>query len=460
MKLLFSWLIRLPGILFLSENSLKSRFGAVLKIILYCAFVAFSPQIARFWIILHPIFDVALWIFSFALFAALLSIYSSQAYARMSISERWKRACIECGFLLIDPNTNKKTVIPGIAKKEPNLLIVNSRATTPRQIEEFSDSLAGAMGVHIWHISTYTAGGEVRPGFTEIHYTTYDMPHMIPFRKMPKPEAGELYWGYSVDGWLKRKIRDDIHIAIIGQSGQGKSVLMRSLFLQLYFCNPGATFLLIDFKAKQEFGVYEQFPNVAVFDSHKPLIAALKAVHGEYLRRSSALVKYRAEHAADLNIPPVFIFIDELANALSGHKNMVQWNGKKIPSYPMQLAQRLISASQLYRSANIYIIAGAQRMDAESIPPQFRENLGTRCAFRVGSQQSSIMLLNYADAFKLERIPGRFILATETGLHKKLQAPYVSKQDAVKLLQKCNYSPTPLFQAIKNAVASSQQRKK
>lgn len=460
MKLLFVWLFRLPGILFLSENSLKSRFGAIFKIVLSCAFVAFSPQIARFWIVLHPAISLALWIFSFLFLSVLLSIYSSQAYSSMSISERWKHACIECGFLLIDPTTNKKSIIPRVAKKLPNLLVINSRSTTAREIEEFSDNLAGAMGVHIWHISTHTAGGEVRPGFTEIHYTTHDMPHFIHFRKMPMPGPGEVYWGFSVDGWVKRRIRDDIHIAIIGQSGQGKSVLMRSLFAQLYFCNPGATFLMFDFKAKQEFGPYERLTNVTVIDQHRPAIAALKAVHAEYMKRSNALVKHQAEHAADLNIPPVFIFFDELANALSGHKNMIQWNGKKIPSYQMQLAQRLISASQLYRSANIYIIAGAQRMDAESIPPQFRENLGTRCAFRVGSQQSSIMLLNYADAFKLERIPGRFIIATETGLHKKLQAPYISKQETVKLLEKCNHKPTALLQAIKNAVAGSQQPKK
>lgn len=453
----FAWLIRLPGILFLSEVKPSRRVGTVIKILTGSTFIALAPQALRFWFHFPFIVSIALWVFSAWLLTIILSVYSDTSYKQLSLDERWRRACIETGFLLMNPDTMKKQIIPRIIKKLPNMLLIHASSVTARELEEISDKIAGAMGIHIWSVRNHVSGGEMRPGLLQVHYTTKDLPHKIPLSKMPKPDKNMIVWGMEYGGWFRMPLRQCIHGAVIGQSGQGKSVLLRSLLVQLYCENPGSTFLLLDFKAKQEFGAYEGLPNVAIYDRHKEAVEALRIVYGEYKHRSNAIVKHQVEHAADLGFPPIFIFVDELAAALAGYDKPFKYKGKNIPSYPGQLAAAMVTSTQLYRSAHIYVFAGTQRMDAKSIPAQFRENLGVRCAFKVGSKEASMMLLNYADAFKLPNIPGRFILASEIGAFKQLQAPYISKKDARQYMQEHAGKETDLFQQITKKAAAGRQ---
>jgi DNA segregation ATPase FtsK/SpoIIIE-like protein len=159
--------------------------------------------------------------------------------------------------------------------------------------------------------------------------------------------------------------------------------------------------------------------------------------------------------------PPIFIIVDEISEALSGYKSDFKWKSKTFPSYPKQLAGLLTSAAKLYRSSNIFIFCGAQRLDADAAPTQLRDNLKIRCAFKTGSAETSKMILIYAHAFKLPAIPGRMMLwDMESGQSHKVQVPFIEKEEAAGLLamHSRNREETKVFMNILKALAEVRRK--
>lgn len=409
---------------------------------------------------IHWFFEGLIQVLSVIVMFGIMGVYSVRYYNTNSINKRWVNACIETQFLLINPKTGKKEDIPRLVGKHPDRLIVQSRSYTAQEFENIADKLAGAMGVHINMVTPLISAGEVRQGFVEIWYSMKDLPFNIPFKNVPI-NRGWLVFGYGISGWVKMPLRKIVHMLVFGMSGQGKTVFQRILLLQAYISNPESTFILFDFKMKQEFGAYDGIKNAVVIDNHEEAIAVMKLVHGEYAYRSGEIVKNRAEHAADLGFPPIFIIIDEVSEALVGHKDDFKGNGKSFPSWAKQFAQMLTSGSKLYRSSNIFIFAGAQRLDAEAAPTQFRDNLKVRVAFKTGSAETSKMVLIYAHAFKLPAIPGRMMLwDMESGKYHKAQVPFIEKDQAAQLLEKhsADRGETRLYNAMLEALQGVKEK--
>ncbi|MHC4325430.1 MAG: hypothetical protein ACYSUX_14290, partial [Planctomycetota bacterium] len=233
----FGWILYIWKILFrLTEVRFSERFRKVMEILAGSATVVIGLNsiyvlvpMATGWMIL---------IQTLSLFAGLglMSAFSARFFFANSIDERWKNACKETEFVIMNPETGKKTDLPQIVGKYSDRLVIHSRSITANEIEKFADKLAGAMGIHINLVSPLIVQGELKQGFVEIWYSTKDLPFNIPFGKTPM-EARALTFGYGVAGWVKMPLKKIVHLLVFGMSGQGKTVFLRNLLLQAYINN-------------------------------------------------------------------------------------------------------------------------------------------------------------------------------------------------------------------------------
>lgn len=225
---------------------------------------------------------------------------------------------------------------------------------------------------------------------------------------------------------------NDPHTLVAGGTGSGKSVLMKSLLLDIAVTNrPDQTRIrIIDPKKGVDYGVLRQLPHIdgPIVDEPEDAIAVFAEVTAEMERRYKLFAESEAENLIDYNtmhpesmLPVIWLFHDELANMVVTDKSYLD----EVSGYMKSLATKA-------RAAGIYLVFITQRPDKDVMPMQVRDNLGNRLALKLPTEASSKIALGVSGA---EFLAGHGHLAAKIGNHVVYaQCPFLSKEEIAEVV--------------------------
>jgi DNA segregation ATPase FtsK/SpoIIIE, S-DNA-T family len=213
------------------------------------------------------------------------------------------------------------------------------------------------------------------------------------------------------------------HLLIAGETGSGKSVMLRTILTSLIQHKRKRLVLHLADMKRSEFHLFRNVDIVqSVMTKKKDLIRCLEHLHTELFRRGDLLDEAVLSHIDDLPNPPDYIVlcIDEFSVL-------------RKEAVALDMLQDLTA---LGRALGIYVILSTQRPDSEIVGGLLKSNLTVRYAFRHADKTNSRITLgdgSKEDASKIdEEDSGRFIMRY-SGEHF-IQAPYLDVEDAKDIL--------------------------
>ncbi len=197
------------------------------------------------------------------------------------------------------------------------------------------------------------------------------------------------------------------HVLIAGETGSGKSVILRELLWQMIY--QGCRLYMIDFKGGVEFGKrYEKYGEVVTERER-----ALEILSGLVYENQYRLTIFRDLEVKNLDeynrktnqhLCRVGVFIDEIAEMLD-KKGM----SKEDKALCEQLEGKLSTLARLSRATGINLFIGVQRPDANVLTGQIKNNIPVRICGRFADRTASEIVLGNTDATELPDIKGRFL---------------------------------------------------
>lgn len=199
------------------------------------------------------------------------------------------------------------------------------------------------------------------------------------------------------------------HLLVAGTSGSGKTVLFKSIILQLLA--KGAQAILIDFKLGADYS--EAWQNRCTFImKDDEMVEILETVHAEMTRRLTLfrgirnIEVYNSICTSQEKLNRIVVCFDEVGEALEKESGM----SKEQKAYKDRASYLLSSIARLGRAAGVHLLLATQRGSAEVLSGQIRSNIRAVCG--IANENLSILTLGNANASK--RIPktavGRFLL--------------------------------------------------
>ena len=223
------------------------------------------------------------------------------------------------------------------------------------------------------------------------------------------------------------------HALIAGASRSGKSVCLNLFIMSLiYKFDPSSLRLVLIDPKTVEFKAYHDIPHLAcpVITEKELLEPTLQFLVDEMERRFKLLDQYGCRNLEKLNetlvdlkqdkVPYIIMIMDEFNDFFLDASDEVE-----------NCMSRLTAKA---RAAGIHIILATQRPSADVIKGTIKANVTTRLAFKVSSQQESIIILGQAGAEKLEGF-GDLILRHSGMEDTRLQGGYVDDDEAKGVAQ-------------------------
>ena len=238
--------------------------------------------------------------------------------------------------------------------------------------------------------------------------------------------------GKSVSGQMVvADIAQMPHVLIAGQTGSGKSVLLRSWISTLLFrANPDEVRLILVDPKRVEMGHYEGAPHLltpVIFESQK-VISALKWVVHQMEERYETFhqlgvrnIESYNETAGIQRLPYIVIFIDEMADLMF--------------YAPAEMEDVIARLAQMARATGIHLILATQRPTVNVITGLIKSNIPARISFAVSSALDSRVILDNAGAEKLLGRGDMLFLAPDKPKPLRLQGPFVADSEVKRLLE-------------------------
>jgi S-DNA-T family DNA segregation ATPase FtsK/SpoIIIE len=192
-------------------------------------------------------------------------------------------------------------------------------------------------------------------------------------------------------------VNDGPHGLLIGQTGSGKSELLRSLIAALAIqCSPEqVNFVLVDYKGGLAFDTFRSLPHTVAYLTNmvnpgqtNRFLAMLDA---EIVRRQAARARQQAQ-------PELFVIIDEFAEMVSR---------RSASDTSEVVLDNLLSIARLGRELGVHLLFAAQRPDGNVIQ-RLRGYVQYRICLRTNTSEDSRDVINVSDASQLPvELPGR-----------------------------------------------------
>ena len=206
------------------------------------------------------------------------------------------------------------------------------------------------------------------------------------------------------------------HVLCAGQTGGGKSVLLRSLINQAYhkYCRV----YLMDFKGGVEFGTdFEVFglPVISELEDALPVLEKMVAeIKLRLLLFRQAGVKNLEGYNKRNSSKPlcrVIVAVDELAE-------MMDMTGANSAERGLRNAARglLSTIARLGRAPGVHLLLGIQRPDAQVVTGQIKNNVPVRICGPFPDPVASEIVLGNTRAFELDaKVKGRMLFQDGAG---------------------------------------------
>jgi S-DNA-T family DNA segregation ATPase FtsK/SpoIIIE len=219
------------------------------------------------------------------------------------------------------------------------------------------------------------------------------------------------------------------HLLIAGETGSGKSVMLRAILTSLiqHFRNGGLQLHLADLK-RSEFHLFRNVDIVeCVLTDKKSVKKCVAWFHKQLEKRGDLLDAHELSH------------IDEYNKLGKGHADYLVLciDEFSILRDEKETMEQLVDLSALGRALGIYLILSTQRPDRKVIDGLMKANLTVRYAFRHADKLNSRITLGEgakADASEIdEEDKGKFYMRF-SGCHY-LQSPFLTTEKAKELLE-------------------------
>ena len=236
----------------------------------------------------------------------------------------------------------------------------------------------------------------------------YDLPEMLPWNDdFINYGDGVLCIGESDLGYVKFDLNRTPHVLVAGETGSGKSVILRCMLWQMI--KKGCRIYMIDFKGGVEFGkVYEKYGEVIT--DRKRAITILSNLVKENESRLKLFRELEVKNLKEYNtktgsnLARIGVFIDEIGEMLD--KKGVSKEDKPIFE---QLEAYLSTLARLSRATGINLFLGVQRPDANVLTGQIKNNVPVRISGRFADKTVSEIVLGNTAACNLPDIKGRLL---------------------------------------------------
>ncbi|MFY8264012.1 FtsK/SpoIIIE domain-containing protein [Clostridium perfringens] len=235
------------------------------------------------------------------------------------------------------------------------------------------------------------------------------IPKYLPWDdKYIEEQEGVVVVGQTFSGNIKIDLNKSPHILSAGETGSGKSVILRCILWQLL--KQGAIAYMVDFKGGVEFGLeYEKVGQVITeVDAAEKLF---KYLVDENAKRLKLLRESGSKNIGEYNkkfegeeLKRIIVVIDELAELMdkTGVDDETRAKLVRIEGYTSTLAR-------LSRATGINLCIGVQRPDAKVITGQIKNNVPVRICGRFADSKASEIVLSNTKAKDLPEVKGRFL---------------------------------------------------
>lgn len=229
-----------------------------------------------------------------------------------------------------------------------------------------------------------------------------------------REKPGRFVVGEGIDGEVIAGDLSDgstCHLLVGGQTGSGKSVLLRAIVASLcHFHAPSAIrFTLVDPK-RVTFGAFAvgiaaHLAGPILYDVDA-VLPELDDLAVEMEARYERFERARAQHIDDYNetaaepLARRVVVVDEFQDLIAG----------KATRQPFLDAVKRLGA--MARAAGIHLVLATQRPDRSTVPGEIKANLGGKIALKVQAAVNSRIILDQAGA---ERLLGRGDLLADLG---------------------------------------------
>lgn len=212
-------------------------------------------------------------------------------------------------------------------------------------------------------------------------------------RRSPEPVAPDdlrdIPYGVDEDMqvlcWSLRSSAGTPHFLVNGATGAGKTVLVRGVVLELArrewqvrICDP----------KRVEFIGLKSWPNVEVVATAVPdIVAVIHDTNVEMERRYQAM-----ENGEDDNFEPIVLVLDEF-RYFYGQVN-TWWQSVKPARAPKEcpILDEFNAIAVLGRTADVHLVVGTQRPDAQFLGGDTRDQFGARCSLGRLSPEGARMM--------------------------------------------------------------------
>lgn len=185
------------------------------------------------------------------------------------------------------------------------------------------------------------------------------------------------------------------HMMVGGETGAGKSVLVRSMLASLFELAPqNETEIVVCYcKVSADFAAFKDRSNLwqgRIVSDAEEAAEILSSFADEMDKRYRLMDEYGAKDITEVpqHARPkyVVIVIDELADLIDVSSDA---------------EGHLVRLAQKARSAGMYLLLATQRPDAKTLSGRLRDNLPTKIALKTGKRQSSEIILGERGAENL-----------------------------------------------------------
>lgn len=230
-----------------------------------------------------------------------------------------------------------------------------------------------------------------------------DLPTYIEYDYEISKENDTYVLGVGYNGYITIDLNKNAHTIIAGETGSGKSNILKLLVYQSLVKN--FSVVLIDFKRGVSFSNFSNM--VEIVYEHEKAAETLEKMVEETKRRLDLFRSTKVDNIIDYNkistlknLSREIIFIDELAELLN-------IRDKELSN---RLYDALETLTRLSRAVGIHLIIGIQRPDSTIVNGQIKNNISCRVCGRFVDKEPSRIVLNSDDASKLKNVKGRFLI--------------------------------------------------
>jgi S-DNA-T family DNA segregation ATPase FtsK/SpoIIIE len=266
----------------------------------------------------------------------------------------------------------------------------------------------------------------IRYGRKGVQLQLFNLPQSVPF-DINFLEKDKIFFGISKKGKHTIDINNLTHVGIVGISGSGKSNLLNTILLSVFFnTEKFESIYLIDLKGV-ELARYEKLNKVTFIDNAVDTLVILKKLkeimNARYkIMREKELLKYKEEY--------ILVVIDEIGT-LSVDKKLKE-----------EINTLLIELFQKGRACNIFFHIYGQKFDSTQLSSNILTNLQGTITLKTDSDYNVNVTLGKKELVeKITKVDidsfshGRCIFKDGTNSEKTLiQVPYINYDDFKKII--------------------------